>query len=180
MVMFLTLSLLCYFIAIIYHIVTHNIEFFEWFENAGWSLLCGFLLWLCISCLGGVITGAIIAPDHHDQIEISTVMDETHYNIVPLHKYDASYPEGLYLESFRENDVNKYRFAYEKDGALYSKTIRQGDTILGYCTPDTPASIAFYDRDLPTNFLRFIFIDSICDVYNIKIPHGTIYVRPSA
>lgn len=180
MIMFLVFSLLCYFIAIIYHIVNHNIEFFEWIENAGWSLLCGFVFWLAISCLGGVIAGAIVAPDYHDQIESSTVMDETFYNIVPLHEYDAAYPEGLYLESFRENDINKYRFAYEKDGALYSKTISQSDCILGYCTLETPASIVWYDRDLPTNFLRFVFIDAICDIYNIKIPHGTIHVRPTA
>ena len=180
MVMLLTFALLCYFIAIIYHIITNNIEFFEWVENAGWSLVIGFLIWLAVSCLGGVIAGVAVAPDHHDQIEVSTVIEETSYNIVPLHEYDASYPEGLYLESFRENEVNKYRFAYEQDGALYSKIVSQGDCVLGYCTPNTPASIVFYDRDLPTNFLRFIFIDSICDIYSIKVPHGTIYVRPTA
>lgn len=180
MLMILIFSIIAYFIALIFHIVTQELNCFEWFGNAGWSLVVGFLLWLAVSGLGGVIAGAIVAPNHHDQIEISTVIDETYYNIVPLHEYDASYPEGLYLESFRENEVNKYRFAYEQNGAIYSKTIRQGDSILGYCTFDTPASIAFYDRDLPTNFLRFIFIDSICDIYNIKIPHGTIYVRPTA
>ena len=179
MIMLLSLTILCYFIAIIYHIVTHNLEFFEWFENLGWSFLCGFIIWLAVSCLGGVIVGAVIAPDHHSQIETSTVLEETFYNIVPLHDYDAAYPEGFYIESFRENETNKYRFAYELDGALYSKTISQSSCILGYCTPNTPASIVFYDRDLPTNFMRVVFIDPICDIYNIKIPHGAIYVRPT-
>lgn len=179
MVIFLIFSLICYFIALIYHIVNHNLKYFEWIENAGWSLLCGAVLWVVISCLGGVIAGVITVPDQHDQVLTKSIMDEIHYNIVPLHEYDAAYPEGLYLEAYRENDISKYRFAFETNGALYVRSISQSDCFLGYCVPETPASVVWYDRDLPTEFMRFIFIDSICDIYNIKIPHGAIYVRPT-
>ena len=165
---------LIFFGTLIYFIFSRNWRFF--WSSFGGICLAGVFGWFIFSgFISAIVSGNITPP-----VEEKYIQQIDHYNIVPLHYADPTYPENMYLESYKDaNGNDRYRFAYESNGAYYTKIIFPSDLVLGYCAEGVAPSIEFLDVDFDTKFLRFIFFDTIFDYYNVKIPFGGIYIRPS-
>ena len=167
------ITVLIFFGTLIYFIFSRNWRnFWTYF---GINCLIGVFGWLFFSGLIGLMVSShILAP-----VEEKYIQRVNHYNIVSLHYADPTYPENMYLESYEDaNGDDKYRFAYESNGAYYTKVILPSDVVLGYCAEGVAPSIVFFDVDFDTKFFRFIFFDTIYDYYDVKIPFGSIYIRP--